>query len=114
MSKPEITRTTGEDDDEIDWRNCDDCGLDSLEPCCFVVCGWENLGWFMMPFFNAPELTIPLYFGLGCFFALHTPKVPNTTEEDTTYTQLLLQMFIYVTVHRAVILLFAWIAFLFV
>jgi hypothetical protein len=71
-------------------------------------------GWFMIPFFNAPELTIPLYFGLGCFFALYVPKVPSDTEEDTTYGKLLLQGFIYVTVSRAGILLFAWIAFLFV
>jgi hypothetical protein len=73
-------------------------------------------GWFMIPFFNAPELTIPLYFGLGSFFALYIPnKVSSsTTEEGTTYGQLLLQGFIHVTVSRAVILFFAWIAFLFV
>lgn len=69
-------------------------------------------GWFMIPFFNAPELTIPLYFGLGFFFALYMPKSPGITDE-TTYNQLLLRAFIYVTINRAVILFFAWIAFLF-
>ncbi len=70
-------------------------------------------GWFMIPFFNAPELTIPLYFGLSCFFALFVPRVPIDTE-DTTYGQLLLQKFINVTVSRVVLLLFAWVTFLFV
>jgi len=71
-------------------------------------------GWFMIPFFNAPELTIPLYFGLGFFFALYVPKVPSTTKEGTTYGKILLQGFITVTVSRAMCLFFAWIAFLFV
>ncbi len=71
-------------------------------------------GWFMIPFFGAPELTIPLYFGLGCFFALFVPRVTSTTKEGTTYGLVLFQEFIYVTASRVMILLLAWIAFLFV
>ena len=69
-------------------------------------------GWFMIPFFDAPELTIPLYFGLGAFFVLYTPTVPSNTKEDTTYGDVLLRMFINVTVTRATALLMAWVAFL--
>jgi hypothetical protein len=69
-------------------------------------------GWFMVPFFGAPELTIPLYFGLGCFVALFAPTATVDTEEDDSYGLLIFKAFFKVTVSRACILLVAYIAFL--
>ena len=67
--------------------------------------------WFMLPFFGAPELTIPLYFGLTCFVGLFVPFVPTETEEGG-YALLIFKAFIKIAISRAVILLVAWIAFL--
>jgi hypothetical protein len=69
-------------------------------------------GWFMIPFFGAPELTIPLYFGLACFVGLFVPLVSVDTEEEDSYGLSIFKQFIKVTTTRAVTLLIAWIAFL--
>lgn len=64
----------------------------------------------MVPFFGAPELTIPLYFGLACFVGLFVPEATANTDEDDTIGTIVLKGFIKVTVQRAILLLIAWIA----